>query len=97
MNTKTLSLSIAIASLAISGFASASNQIPAPGKARCEQLIAQFDAAKAAHANDPKAAQATAARNRGAENCKAGEYVMGENALTDALKDIGVTPSSPKS
>lgn len=96
MNTKMLSLSIAIASLAFSGFASAANQIPAPGKARCDQLTAQFDAAKAAHAKDPKATQAAAARDRGVQNCKSGEYAMGENALSDALKDIGVKPSSPK-
>lgn len=97
MNTKMLNLSIVVASLAISGMVSAATITPKADKARCDQLTAQFDSAKSAHATDPKLAKAVSARDRGVQNCKSGEYGMGETALSSALKDIGVTPSSHKS
>lgn len=70
---------------------------PKATQARCDELITQFDAAKASHSSDKGYTKAIAARETGAGECKAGKYQEGVAKLSAALHDIGVKPLTHQS
>ncbi|MCP5474435.1 MAG: hypothetical protein R3F18_15215 [Lysobacterales bacterium] len=96
MSTKTLKLTATLAALALSGMAMAATPAPMANQARCDQLSAQFDSAKAAHATAPNLAAATASRDKGVAACKAGDFKNGTHELNVALHDLNVKPSAVK-
>jgi hypothetical protein len=63
---------------------------------RCNELIVQFDSAKSSHMSAKNFNLAVSAREKGAAECKAGEYNKGVASLHDALRDIGVKPLTRK-
>lgn len=65
--------------------------------ARCNALEQQFDAAKASHVKATKYKQALVSREAGGTECAGGNYHQGVLSLDQALRDIGVRPTSLKS
>lgn len=59
---------------------------------RCDELTAQFDAAKASHSSAKDYSRAVTERDSGAALCKAGNPAKGAQNLAKALQDIGVKP-----
>lgn len=59
---------------------------------RCDELTAQFDAAKASHSNAKDYSKALTERDSGAALCKAGNPAKGAENLAKALNDLGVKP-----
>ncbi len=98
MNSKINVLVATLLALGIAGSASAATDTKAPANAqRCNELTAQFDAAKASHASAKGYTKAVAARDSAAAECKAGQYNEGVAKLDAALHDIGVKPLTHKS
>jgi hypothetical protein len=99
MNTKINTCLATLLALGLIGAASAESAYKPSSTAtnqRCEQLIAQFDSAKASHTTAKNYSKALSARETGASQCKAGEYSKGIVSLDNALRDIDVKPVAHK-
>jgi hypothetical protein len=64
---------------------------------RCNELLTQFDSAKASHGNAKEYGRAIEERNNGESACKAGDFKKADQQLASALRDIGVKPVANKS
>ncbi len=103
MNIKINTLLASLLAVGLIGSVNAGTSYQSTGKTtaathqRCEQLMAQFDSAKASHTTAKNFDKALSARETGASECKSGNYSKGIVSLDNALRDIGVKPVTHKS
>jgi hypothetical protein len=66
---------------------------PRPDANTCAQLLRQADKALDTRSKVPKAADAQARRDRGAQACAEGKHEAGATQLRLALRELGVKPT----
>lgn len=92
-NTTMLALGtmVALAAVGTAGAATAPAQ-PAATQATCDALLKQADSALTTHKGDAKAKAAQEQRDKGAKECKAGNFAKGAEHLHKAITDLGMKP-----
>ena len=65
---------------------------PAATQATCDALMKQADSALTTHKGDAKAKAAQEQREKGAQECKAGNYAKGVEHLRKAITELGMKP-----
>lgn len=95
MNTQTTAILGMLLMVGLSAGASAATKAT-PTMERCQALESQFDTAKDSHKAAKEYQRALSSREKGAQECKAGDYSKGVASLKAALQDLGVKPVAHK-